>query len=76
VGDVSYPSETIVISDPGDPSKPAAYQGFITSPNRSDFLPHHHNGMGNYGFFDGHAKSLKLYDPDNRERWPEFEVNR
>ena len=60
--DVSYPSETIIISDP-----PVAagyfdtwYGWLLGACDYPTHLPKHHHGAGNYGFYDGHVKPLRF----------------
>ena len=63
LGEIKYPSETIVIADSAyDPLRPNT--SYLTNSwrirhnnwNRSTFIPARHNGGANIAFCDGHAK--------------------
>jgi prepilin-type N-terminal cleavage/methylation domain-containing protein/prepilin-type processing-associated H-X9-DG protein len=60
--DVTYPSEAILISDPPiNENYPPFYYGWaLDACEVPRCLPNHHNGMGNYGLFDGHVKALRF----------------
>ena len=58
--DVTDPSSSIIVADPA-PSVHPDFSGWIfAAVSNPESLPAHHNGMGNYGFFDGHVKALKF----------------
>jgi prepilin-type N-terminal cleavage/methylation domain-containing protein/prepilin-type processing-associated H-X9-DG protein len=65
-GDVTQPSETIIVADPGPHTDPeGGIPGFaFDAVDDRETFPVHHNGMGNYGYYDGHVKALKLDPPD------------
>ncbi|MCD6361495.1 MAG: DUF1559 domain-containing protein, partial [Armatimonadetes bacterium] len=60
LADIEAPAESIVIGDPGDNSYSA--HGLYLITYSLSFLPVLHNGGGNYGFADGHAKWMRPTD--------------
>jgi prepilin-type N-terminal cleavage/methylation domain-containing protein/prepilin-type processing-associated H-X9-DG protein len=59
--DVSLPAETIIVGDPL--AKGCSYQAvgwLLDVANEPSKLATHHNGRGNYLFYDGHVKSLRF----------------
>jgi prepilin-type N-terminal cleavage/methylation domain-containing protein/prepilin-type processing-associated H-X9-DG protein len=60
LADISMPAECIVIGDPGDNTYSA--HGLYLITYSLAYLPVLHNGGGNYGFADGHAKWMKPND--------------
>ena len=67
--DVSEPASSVILADPGAGEHSVSGTAF-SAVERPEELPTHHNGMGNYAFFDGHVKALKL--GDIREGAPEM----
>jgi prepilin-type N-terminal cleavage/methylation domain-containing protein/prepilin-type processing-associated H-X9-DG protein len=60
-GDVVLPAETIIVGDPPAVGYPSTFEGWVL--DAADFpadLPKHHNGLGDYLFYDGHVKALKF----------------
>ena len=60
LADIEAPSESIVIGAPGDNSYSA--HGLYLITYSLGYLPVLHNGGGNYGFADGHAKWMRPTD--------------
>jgi prepilin-type processing-associated H-X9-DG protein len=54
LADIEMPAESIVIGDPG--SNSYGGHGLYLITYSQTYLPVLHNGGGNYGFADGHAK--------------------
>ncbi len=61
-GEVTKPAETIIVGDPNNTTGPPEYQGLIITPRHPEYLADHHNGIGNWGFYDGHVKAMKFRD--------------
>jgi prepilin-type N-terminal cleavage/methylation domain-containing protein/prepilin-type processing-associated H-X9-DG protein len=63
---IEYPASVILIGDNMDSNAPGTWRGRFLYAYDGDKLPARHNGGGNMGFVDGHAKWYKrsvLADP-------------
>lgn len=64
---VKYPSQTILVADSGRAEETTTYNGsnsweLYNTYHVSRFIPARHNGGGNIGFVDGHAKWYTLQE--------------